>query len=240
MGAPEKKFVVLTASRSGSTALIRALHQHPDVHAYGHPFFAQQHKRKWSKRYPDAAFDFDRFATAPVEFVNALLEQGHAACRGFKIWPLPTLAATRTAIEALCRDTSVRKIVLHRENELATYSSWRFARGARRGMEDAGQGDQIRFDAEDFDLHLKSRQKWFTWRDGLIGDDALHVPYTDLMTTGIHRIAEDLGLAPFQFLARTQKRNTHKILDRFVPEDRRIVLETLRNLGREGWVQEIT
>lgn len=241
MAGLKQKFVIFGATRSGSTALVSALHSHPDVMCYGHPFFPGVRKGKRFQKLPRKAQRHDDYLAQPVDYVNGVLEHSNARCVGFKIWPLPETPQTNAAVDALIEDRSVHKVALHGSNELACFASRQLVFAARKNPKDFTEGGprpKIPFPKQVFLRFIEARAPWSDRRRTLPSSDVLHIEYEGLLTTGLPRVAAMLGLEGAAFQAKAKKRNGNDILGRFVQEDHAKILETLAKLGHPEWVRE--
>ena len=234
------RFVILTAARSGSTALTGTLKSHPDVYCFGTPFFHnnrgrvlpwQQDLPKWiiAKREPD-----------PVGYAYAILDHTFGPSTvGFK---LMTAAKSHTnanaAIVALNEDTDIKKIMLVRENHLACFSSDARVRLIRQQGRGAAAPLLLDFDADRFTQFSKRRRRKFDRLRAQAKGDVLDLPYTGLMTTGLEAVRGFLNLAPFDFEPATTKRNSGDIIGRYKPEYHDQIRATLDSIDHPEWVQE--
>lgn len=241
--AIKTRFIILSAQRSGSTALTGALDSHPDVYCHGHPFFKSD--RLISALRPDAraAMDYTERAENPVGYAHRVLDfTTGPSTVGYKIWPHNDEDPNPLiALNALCADRTIKKIILHRENELACHSSEVLVNLKKRdpaAFEGDGPRPQARFNKVGFMTFYERRAGWFNHYYNVTGDDALKVPYTGLLDSSIQAIADFLNLAPYGFKARTSKRNINDILNRYRPEDHDKIRRTLEEIGHPEWVTE--
>ena len=254
MSDETQKFVIFTAARSGSTAIVSTLSGHPDVHCWGHPFFAAENKTRNISTLDKSVFDISEYNDKPVEFVQSLLAHPFKGkkMQGMKLWPMgPDEAPTTAACEAVGGDESIKKVILRRHNELAGFSSWMLVREKRlvtKAIEEQGdayegpQLDEIKgvaFKEGAFRKFVERRFKWFADRDAMIKGPKLEIGYEGLMSTGIPEVAKFLELDPsYSFEQKTKKRGTGNIIDRFIESDREKVQACLKDLGHPEWIAE--
>lgn len=237
------RFIILSAQRSGSTALTSALHSHPDVYCHGNPFYQSAQRIAALRPEARAAMDYTERANDPVRYAYRVLNfTPGPPVVGFKIWPHSDEdTGPRQAIDAICADPTVKKIILHRSNELACHSSEVLA-NLKRNDPDAFGGDgprpQARFNKMGFLKFFNRRKGWFDHYRKSTEDDTLEVPYVGLMDTSIGRISDALGLASHAFQARNAKRNSNDILNSYLTEDHDKIMRTLDEIGHPEWVTE--
>lgn len=241
--AIKTRFIILSAQRSGSTALTGALNSHPDVYCHGHPFF--QSDKFISALRPDAraAMDYTQRASDPVAFAYNVLDYTTGpVVIGFKIWPHKEEdSGPLEALNALSADATIKKIILRRENDLACHSSEVLVNLKRQQpslFDGHGPRPQARFNKMGFMKFYERRKGWFDHYDDVVGSDALRVPYVGLLDETIAQISDFLELPSFGFKEVTSKRNTNDILNRYRPEDQDKVRRTLDEIGHPEWVTE--
>ena len=220
-----------------------ALNSHPDVYCHGHPFF--QSDRFISALRPEAraAMDYTKRAENPVGYAYRVLDfTTGPSTVGYKIWPHnDDDTGPLEALNAMCADPTIKKIILHRENELACHSSEVLVNLKKRhpaAFEGEGPRPQARFNKMGFMTFFERRDGWFKHYRNIAGEDVLKVPYVGLLEASIGKIAGFLELAPHEFMARTSKRNTHDILNRCRREDHDKIKRTLEEIGHPEWVTE--
>lgn len=235
------RFIVLTAARSGSTALTRTLNSHPDVYCNGHPFFQNSKRIAAVRKEARAALDFTVRAQDPVKYAHNVLNfTTGPSVVGFKIWRGKDSGGL-VAINALGPDPSIKKVILNRTNILACQSSEGLVR-LKKQMPDAFENREdhpkLDFDPQAFVKLTEYRAGIFDHYCKVAQHDVLEIPYAGLMDTGIKAVAEFLGLSEFTFKALTTKRYTNDIIGRYKPEHHDEIKRTLDQLGHPEWVNE--
>ncbi|HEY3776693.1 MAG TPA: hypothetical protein VGL35_01400 [Rhizomicrobium sp.] len=126
-------FVVIATPRTGSTHLTNLLHLHDDVLCHGEIFHPKRVFVRWPKerKTPDAMAQLLEIRRRdPHAFLQTILAQnGGYVHVGFKIFA----GHNDDILEDLIRNPSIRKIVLWRQNMLASYSSSLIAHQTGRG-----------------------------------------------------------------------------------------------------------
>lgn len=235
------RFVILSAARSGSTALTVTIGTHPKIYCHGSPFFSSP---KWASALhaeAEAAVDLSKRTTDPVGLVYDVLNfTSGPPIVGCKLWHNADAGPTE-AINAVAADPDIKKIILNRENMLACMSSGelmkmrlqhpdRFVDGAPRALLD--------FDTAAFLRFAKRRMGWFDDYRARSTGDVIEVPYINLLTDGIDSLRPFLKLHPYRFRQRTEKVNSGDVLARYKPAHHPAVLAALDTLGHPEWVRE--
>jgi len=239
----QKRFVLLASQRTGSNMLVSVLDSHPQVRCHGELLRKRSKTREGEvgvarlladRRFHDHSYRQRR----PLRFVEAVfaLDPG-APVIGFKLM----LSQSRKLRDRVIADTSVRKVLLFRENLLAAFSSTLIATVTGQGTARVGeplQRARVPFSAADFEqFRVQRSEKEARVREQLhaSGQEFLEVEYLEASTPeGQLRVLEFLGAdQALPVEAGTAKRNTNVILDRFVnPDD---VLAYLSLKGLERW-----
>ncbi|MEP1522965.1 hypothetical protein [Ascidiaceihabitans sp.] len=237
----ETRFVILSAARSGSTALTTTLNTHPNIYCHGSPFFRGKKNQLALLDEVQNGLDLSKLETDPGGYMYDILNfTPGPKCVGLKAWPGQIRSSLR-AISFMTKDPSIKKIVLNRKNHLACLSSFglvRLKQSARHLFADGLPRPQIDFDRKVFLEYVETRSWLFNWYDKKCKHGYLEVPYEGLMTDGIYKIVEHLGLDPVTFKARTTKRNTSDVLGRYKPEFHNEIVECLDEIGHPEWVAE--
>lgn len=236
-----QKFVIICSGRTGSNLLCGILNQHPYISCHYELFNPSviYKNRNRSERSEEAlaARDVD-----PIGFVEGCYrgESGFQAA-GFKIF----FAHNPMVLEYCIMDPDIKKIVLTRGNQLAQYSSQRFAELTQKwvDVEDGSISSlKMKFESEDFlefvdEIHAGHRTGL-----GLISgvDDGLlmNLKYTQIAERKtVASLFRFLGVPNFEIeFPPFKKQNTSDILERFEnPED---VIRTLEHLGKPEWARE--
>ncbi len=241
MAEVKTKFIILSAPRSGFTALTRMLNTHPDVCCHGLPLFRNARHASGLRPEAAAALDLSKVEADPLAFCHDVLDFSHGPkAVGFKIWHNGDPART-ALVDALVADPSIKKIILRRQNELAGYSSERLANMSRNRPElfiDPSAPPRAHFNPDRFRTFVKTRQGWFDRYRAKMRGDVIFIDYKDLMKDGPNRIAAFLGLSPHEFVPQTLKRNTSEVLKRFKPSQHNLIRTTLDDIERPKWVRE--
>lgn len=231
--------------RTGSNMLVSALNSHPEICCHGELFRRIRRERsllkgalKVLKKIDPAFSDDEQRFTRPAEYIDAVYAlSGDSLTKGFKLMLLQHPEYCDTLID----DAAVRKIVLHRDNLLACYSSDRIAKVTGQGA--AGRfakvvTAKVPFKADQFERYIAKRRSAYDQvyrRLDAAGQTYLDVEYLDLVNgKGLSRVRDFLGVSPDHDLeVVTQKRNPSSLLDRFENPD--VVDSYLRDHGLEHW-----
>lgn len=257
--APTTKFCIMTARRSGSNFLVSALANCPMILCHGEIFheeiFHEDSSEEMSREYFDT-LDFRVREQDPAKFVDqvyAMNTNVHAA--GFKMFR----DQSPVALAYILADRDIKKIVLRRDNILASYSSLQLARktglwqhrlrSAAPLVADSPRpapdilepgDDRVIFDPVSFRSFWDNESETFDYYHGSIaaaGGIHLDVDYLALTGGDFSSIERFLELpAGFVWKSDIGRLNTSRILDRFYnPGD---VLEFARKWKIERWLQE--
>lgn len=239
------RFVLLAMARTGSYMLGSALNSHPEIRFYG----------ELLKKNPLTEIDYldiHRLRTDaddlirnrlsdPVGFVDRILSTPNTAkAVGFKLM----LGQNDMAVDHYIGDRNVLKLLLRRDNMLAGYSSQVIAR--ETGQHVALRTDHIRtkkinFVAKDFERFRRRRQRLYDQaREHLEATKQAYceVEYRDAVRgRGTMQAIAFLGLDPAgSHESATQKRNTTRVLERFVnPEE---AASYMREAGHQDWLED--
>lgn len=234
----ETKFVIFTAARSGSTALTVTLNTHPDVYCHGSPFYESDRGLQALRPEAAAAIDTSKRQTDPVQYVADILNFSPGPkIVGLKMWR----RQSRSASDALAADQRIKKIILHRRNYLACFSSAGLVDLRLKQPElfgDPGHPPKLDFDVSFFRRYVRNRALTFQYYATEIRGETCNIPYIGLMSTGLEAVRAFLGLSPFEFREKTAKRNTDDILGRFHPATHDQIRKNLDKLRHPEWVSE--
>jgi hypothetical protein len=239
-----ERFVILTMVRSGSYMLASALNSHPEIVCYGELVkknpLSEIDYLDFRDKYPDADLYIERRLEKPVDFIERVLSFSgeQTGCCGFKLM----IPQNPEALEYVCSPDRFRKIVLYRENILASYASNLVARSTLQGV--AFKGDEVRkekvvFDPKGFGSFMKRRLRTFrTIRERLKNQSFFEIEYLVASTArGIGKTLLFLGFEPSDACTPgTIKRHHGPIVDRF--ENKKTVAKHMKEIGREGWLYE--
>lgn len=245
------RFVVLSMPRTGSNMLVSLLDGHPAISCFGElmrktPQWMREQGYRGALRnleYVDPRFREDavRFAE-PRAFVDAVIAARAATAEtvGCKLM----LNQHPAYLAELVDDPCYAKILLHRANPLAVYSSGKIAKATGQGTARKGtvvKRAKVPFDKAEFQRFLSSHRRLYSdvrRRLAASGTAHLEVEYLDLI--GGHAVPEIvafLGADPAQALQpETIKRNPSDLLERFDnPDD---VRAALKEMNAEEWTVE--
>lgn len=241
------RFVVLAAPRTGSTQLVHALRQHPDIYMHSEVFH-QLDERMEHEILPEA---LPHLATEtrkeePLAYAQAVLDfapEGKRAV-GFKMFRIQS----RPASDWLMADTEIPKIVLERQNLLAMFASSRLAR--MTGVYNVGQyakdqfleglrARQAEFVPEDFREFCDKQTRIYTQYKKKIKGPLLWVTYADLAAgRAADQAVEFLGLPPLPPIKSLVKLHGNDIAARFTDETRPLLEAELSRIDRPDWTVE--
>ncbi|MEU6152205.1 hypothetical protein ABZ816_19630 [Actinosynnema sp. NPDC047251] len=237
------KFVVLSLARSGTTHLMSLLNRSPGVLMHDEIF----HPEHWDRIVGDSA---ELRAIRPrslraVAVANTVLSEcppGRTHI-GFKMWREQSAAVCQQVLQ----DPEVHKIILERENKLASYSSLSKANitdvwnVTERESLDAGYAKREieRFDPAAFRDHVKRRTSIFRYYRETARGPVVNLTYQGLVGGTDHaRCLEFLGVAPPRDQpAEFRRLNSADILDRFAESERDRVLAALAEVGHPEWAE---
>jgi hypothetical protein len=239
------RFVLLAMARTGSYMLGSALNSHPEIKFFG----------ELLKRNPLAEIDYldiqqlrkdadelirNRLSD-PVSFVDTVLSTPTTAkAVGFKLM----LGQNEMAVDHYIADRDVLKLLLHRDNMLAGYSSQVIARETGQGV--AMKSDEVRkkkvsFVANDFERFRKRRQRLYErarQRLEATNQSYCELEYRDTVHgAGLAKAIAFLGLDPSgHYPPQTRKRNTSLVLERFSNPDE--AANYIKQMGRQEWLED--
>lgn len=239
-------YVVLCQARTGSTYLVRLLRSHPGVVSHGELFHPRAIYCTGRRACMDATALAARDAD-PIAFLEALhAEAPPRAPVGFKIIP----SHSTTILDHVRARPGLRRIVLHRANLLAQFSSERIAESTGRFTQPTGATPAVRipFDEETFLRFVRrmGRERELlerTARRDPAGDggvpQVLSLEDRELFERGIEdRLAGFLEVPTVPLRAADLVRqNTGRILARF--EDPPTVRDFLDRFGHPEWAEEL-
>ena len=242
-----RRFVLLSAARSGTSALMSALRHHPEIFAHGEVFSSFEKLAAGNGKQLRLEFA-DRFGvpdprTAPVAFLDRLVNfTPGPPVVGFKMW----FDQSPKGCAALMDDAWVSKIVLNRRNRLASYSSRQLASMTGKWGKLRGKGDRApsepalipQFDPDHFRAYAARIDRFqHAYRTRSRGD-VLHLTYEDVDQVGLRRTLDFLGVDPDGTDFRLAKQNSRDILARYAPDVAPIVERTCRDMGHPEWLTE--
>lgn len=233
----KKKFVVLSASRSGTSALIVALGTHPDVLVHGEIF---HEKTEWHihSEYL-AAHDITRREVDPVGFVKELLESELGRnIVGFKMW--------RTQSEPACdyvlENADIYKVILERKNRLAALSSSLLARRTQvwnvRGLvplKEENYAPKLDFNVRAFRRFIEVHDKLFAYYRSRANGPVINLTYENVAQLEISNLLSALEISDFRFTHQMQRLHASNILSRFEPSAHDEIRAELARIQHKEW-----
>lgn len=161
---PETNFCVIAQPRTGSNHLCGLLNSHPQIVCHYELFNRWRIYSLFEER--NSYLHLAKRQLRPVRFLEdlrAYTEQRRPQARafGFKLM----LTQSRSVLRHVCRTSQYRKIVLHRENKLAQYSSEKIALRTRQYVAKNGERaatTKIEFIPEEFERFLKKDQEAYS------------------------------------------------------------------------------
>jgi LPS sulfotransferase NodH len=245
----QKRFVVLAMPRTGSNMLVSLLDTHPEIDCFGE---LMRPTPDWMLRkgYRGALRNLEhvdpKYRDDAVRFANPwpFVEELVAKCAtkpivGFKLM----LMQHPQFMDELIADAGYAKILLHRANPLAAYSSGEIAKvtgqgTARKGME--VKRAKVTFEEDDFRRYLELRDRRYedVRRRLAASGPYLEVEYLELVAgDAVPRVVDFLSAkTSVELQPETIKRNSSNLLERFNNPD--AVQTLLTALGTEHWAVE--
>lgn len=240
MSNQPKQFVVLSISRSGTSALIEALATHPDVIVHGEIF---HEKTEWHIHAEFlATHDIKQRETDPVGFVKEILRSNFGRrVVGFKMWR----PQSEVACDYVLGNPDVVKIILERNNRLAAFSSGQLARRTQvwnvRGLQPLENSDfapRLEFNVKAFRRFVQVHNELFAlYRAGAKGT-VVDLTYEDVATLRIGEVLDALEIQPFAVQHQMQRLHASNILSRFEPSQHETIMAELSRIGRGEWEYE--
>lgn len=232
------KFVVFSVARSGTSFLTTSLRSHPDILCHGEALLPR-HIPKHLHGSARSRFTAADCENDPLGFFHELLkiDDGHIAvgCKVFR-------GHSPTVHNAILEDASIRKILLDRENRLASYSSGLIARETGRWSSRRSEGieklHRVSFDKSDFERYRNRVDGFFRKVARKQQGPSIRITYEENVLG--ESLAPIFHLLDVQEDVKTEspkkKQLGRSIWDRFSnPED---VLEYLNDIGKPLWAEE--
>jgi hypothetical protein len=238
-----KKFVIFSDKRSGTSYLGAALNKIDGVVSLGEIFKKGKKKFQWQSILEKNNV-FVLREVDPVETVNSLYKgiYGKNKTVGFKIW----LRQSKEAVEYLSSQKDVNIIVLERRNVLARYGSSKLAAANQTWVSKTGAHTgvtRIGFDKAEFIKFIKAHRRSFdSYKNLLLNhENVLFLDYEDDMVTGdfAEKISTflDVGKVDLTSVA-SKKLTSFNILDRFGLEFHTEIIEYLESIDKVAWLEE--
>lgn len=237
MNSVSVRFIILAIARSGSSFLTTSLRSHPQVLCHGEvllPRLFSKHVHGSARRILSAK----ECRKAPHDFVERLFELDDG-CKavGFKIFR----AHNEEVRDSLLQNPDVRKIILRRNNILASYSSLELARktgqwGTRRtgGIKPG----QIFFDSKQFETYRKRTEGYYRKINHICSGPRMQITYEwNILSQNIRPVLDFLEVDPdVETRSRRRKMHGHLMLDRFLNPE--AVVEHLDEIDHPEWITE--
>lgn len=235
------RFVLLSSARSGTTAVVAGLDQHPNIYCHREVFHRNSITtvREEYREDHDVAF----LREDPVAFVESLYSfTPGPECVGFKMWR----DQAPDACSYLLADTLTYKIILERENRLACYSSNQIAKatGVYHATNDQNFDKNqsilpdLRFDREDFERMVHNSDGRFSTYHKAAKGPQFYLKYSDIGPQVFRDLFRFLGQEDHEVDMQYRKLNSSNTLSRFHKDDHQLILETLEALGHPEWATE--
>lgn len=237
-----KKFVILSAARSGSSLLTEACNRLDGVICHGEIFHEQADKHVLAA-YRQAR-DMAVFAGDPTGFARSVLEfaPDNTLAVGFKMWREQQPDVCRAMLE----DEDVYKVILERKNKLAHFSSAQLARksgvwnAAPHRKTDFLADFKATFDQHAFEHYLANDADRFAFYRQCARGPVIDISYEDVAQHGPAQVAALLEI-PFDAANYAhQKKRLHSddILSRFEPDSATQAERFICDLGFAEWRHE--
>lgn len=234
---PITRFIIFSMARSGTSWLTTSLRSHPEILCHGEallPRHVPNHLFGTAKERLTA----EMCEANPVGFLQELfsLNDGNPIV-GCKVFP----GHSKPAHNLLMEDESISKIVLRRENALASWSSLLIARATGRwntSKQKVSQDVKAFFVTEDFEKFVQRGNVFFEKADRFIEGPRLDINYSDdVLDQRMQPILEFLG-ASTDFTTESNKKKmlSRSIIERY--ENPETVLTYLEQIGRPDWAYE--
>jgi len=234
-----RRFVLLSAARSGTSLIIETLRTHPQALVHGEIF---HEKVEWHVRSEFLACnDVAKRDVDPIGFARDILAQdfGHDAV-GFKMWR----EQNETVCDYLLRDPTVVKIILKRENRLAHFSScvlaqvtdvWNVRSNDRLGRVAPRRLSFSRNGLLNFIRHHEELHEYYMAK--AVGRVVL-MEYLEAARLEFGELFLSLGLAQMELEPQTRKLYGDRMLDRYDYQYHDLIRRTLSELGKSEWLWE--
>lgn len=240
------EFCLFGSARTGSTQLVAALGKSPDIVCHDEIFHNKRFNLPREYRRLLTLKSIDDRQAHPYRFLQELnrVDSGRHPERrllGFKIFP----AHANQLWKSLLREPGRAKVLIHRENRLAQYSSLRVAQqegrwksSSARPQAEAG-APRVAFDAAEFD-QWRRRQDRFeaAFAEDGVADTVFRIEYRRINEGDTLRaLLAHLGArAADDMQGHLEKQNGRDIVSRFGnPDDVRAVLD---RIGHPEWAVE--
>lgn len=231
------RFVIFSVARSGTSFLTTSLRSHPQILCHGEALLPRHIPRHIHGSAREVLTE-EMCERDPAGLVRTLWEMNddHPIV-GFKVFA----GHTPPLHIPLLQDEGIHKIVLKRDNALASWSSQQIARETGRWnarKEGSSIGATTTFLRREFDRYLNRRDKYFAKVDKQCRGPRLDLSYArEIMDQDVSGVLEFLGAdAAVETSSNKAKQLGRNVLDRFDnPDEVRAYLE---ETGRMDWAEE--
>ena len=238
--ASETSFVLMSAPRSGTTSLIRALGNHSECLCHREIFLRDNALNKKFRE----NHNLEELRKTPLKFVNAIFNfTDGKQCVGFKMW----CNQNEEACDYLLSHEQVKKIILERENKLASFSSGLIRR--QTGIANASSEEKkqlslsntskLEFNQEKFIKYCKKRKQMFQKYNTDAKGDVLVIRYLDFSNPKtLNDVKKFLGLGCEDLSLPLIKINGSNIVERFQKGFHKQIESHLKDIDEESWAIE--
>lgn len=244
MSTAPSDFVIIGAARSGSTLLVDLLNCSDDIKCLYEIF----HPNLLQVDGVDRTELLELRSSDPDRFLRTLRAEANEKSFGFKIFE----GHDDAFLAELIADEAVKKIVVHRSNALAVYSSKRISAAKQLWAETGEQTsvgaqqtgaweDQVSFDEDGLLRVMREQQSFYGSVVEKLNDSGqpfVFIEYEQLLNEQlVRRLFSFLGAAqPASLTTGLLRNNRADVINRFTnPDD---VVASLENIGRLGWLHE--
>lgn len=237
----ESPFVLFSSPRSGTTTLIKGLSMHPDCFCHREIFLRDNAVHKKFRE----SNNLDELRKDPINFVNTILNYSeNKRSVGFKMW----CYQNEIACNYLLKNPIVKKIILERENRLASYSSGLIRK--QTGIANATNEEKknlslnstlkLEFLLDDFINYLNNKNQLFNYYSSNVEGPCLYIKYSELNSQKtLDGIASFLGIdVNTPITLPLIKINDYKIIDRFDDKYKSEIINFLEKIDKNDWIEE--
>lgn len=235
-----KRFVILSAARSGTSLLSETLNTHPQIVCHGEIFHPNPHWHIKGNLAHLSEEDKLRKRENLPDFIEEIYNQPGAEAVGFKMW----LDQNPKWCNYALHNESYLKIIYERKNKLAQFSSGILAR--KTGVWNLGPSekkqlstdDGIEFNAKGFDEFLKHQETVFQHYRREARGPILDIDYSQIAQGNFDPVLDFLGVEKVNLSHQKRKLYSSNILERFKKDHHQKILEKLNELGHPEWQTE--
>ena len=234
---PETKFVLFSVPRSGTSYLITLLRSHEDVLCHGEALLPR-HFDNHIKGSAQIVLSQEECENDPITFANRLfkIHDSHKVV-GYKVFE----GHSPSAHPSLAENADIKKIILQRDNALASYSSRLVA--AKSGVWNSSKkmdldDVKVTFKEDAFENYLNTIDAYFARIREMCKGDVLELRYAEnILQQNTDPVFDFLGLENFESATSGLKKQlSADVLDRF--ENTADVQRFLDKIGHPEWATE--